>query len=103
MERNGVEDRTETDLALGIFLLFSVKFVKKALLVLAPDIPRTKGDLGLRKTLSFVFRSLGKIMRKMITDSRYGRIRKIDREVNIELEKKAGYALIAGRKLVESV
>lgn len=68
--------------------------------VLGPDIPSTKGNLGLRKTLSFVFRSLGKIMHKMITDSRYRRIRKIDREVNIELEKNGGYALIAGRKLV---
>ncbi len=68
---------------------------------LGPDLPSSKGDLGLRKSLSFVFRSLGKIIRKMMTDSRYRRIQKIDRKVNSELEKNGGYALISGRKLSE--
>ena len=71
--------------------------------VLGHDVPSTKGDLGLRKTLSFVFRSLGKIMRKMITDSRYRRIQKIDGKINNELKKSGGYALIAGKKLVEAI
>ncbi len=69
--------------------------------VLGSNVPSTKGDLGLRKTLSFAFRSLGKIMRKMITDSRYRRIQKIDQRVNSELKKSGGYALIAGRKSIQ--
>jgi len=77
--------------------------VVKMDIILGSDVPSSKDDLGLRKTLSFAFRSLGKIIRKMITDARYRKIQKIDGKINTELKKNGGYALIAGRKTVESV
>ena len=67
--------------------------------ILGSDVPSSTSDLGLRRTISFVFRSLGKILRKMATDSRYRRVQKIDREINRELKENGGYALIVGRKL----
>jgi ubiquinone/menaquinone biosynthesis C-methylase UbiE len=73
--------------------------VSRMNVVLGSEVPSSKGDLGLRKTLAFVFRSFGKIMRKVITDSRYRRVQHIDREINRELKENGGYAIIAGRKL----
>lgn len=67
--------------------------------VLGPDVSSSTGNLGLRRTISFIFRSFGKILRKMATDSRYRRIQKIDREINRELEDNGGYALIVGQKI----
>lgn len=75
--------------------------ILKMEIVLGADVSSSGGDLGLRRTLSFILRNFGKILKRIISDPQYRRIQKIDGKINKELKENGGYVLIVGWKRVE--
>ena len=66
--------------------------------VKASEAPSAARGMGVRGILSFIFRGFPKIIKKLLTDSRFRRAQKIDDQITKLMKEYGGYVLIIAEK-----